>query len=195
MTERPNELEGALTSTTSRAREYYEKTFLPKYRELQWSVEATPLTVLIWGPGHSGRDLYQKRVQIRNLLREKGYAAVFSEDVDAECSFPASAKARELLQALAADFIVVIQASPGSTAEIHDFAGFIQDLGPKMLIFVDSRYVDGYSYTGALNDLKVIYNNVHTYQYPRDIEECLLRAAIEERLRVLRWAKWRQQLK
>jgi len=69
-----------------------------------------------------------------------------------------SAKARELLQAIAADFIVILQGSPGSIAEVHDFAGFIREIGSKMLIFIDERAQEGYSDTGALHELKTLYN-------------------------------------
>jgi hypothetical protein len=179
-----------------RAREYYEKAFLPKYKELEAEVRRTPLAVLVWGPGLSDSDLYKKRLQIRAVLRSEGYAAVFSEEIDADSGdLGNSAKARELLQALAADFIVVIHGSPGSVAEVHDFAGFIGDLGRKMLIFIDSQHVGGYSYTGALKELQTVYNNVHTYRYPEDIEQCHLIAAVRSRLTVLRWAKWRASLR
>jgi len=89
---------------------------------------------------------------------------------------------------------MILQSSAGSIAEVHDFAGFIRDLGSKMFIFIDSRHVSGYSYTGALQELKTLYNNVQTYEYPKDIHECHLIAAVEERLRILRWAKWRAGL-
>jgi len=180
---------------SARAREYFEKSFLVRYRELQREVESTPLVVLIWGPGAGGGDLYQKRMQIRDELMTQGYAAVFSEDIDTQCGdLNMSSKARELLQAYAADFIVIIHSSPGAIAETHDFAGFLQDLGRKLLVFIDSRHVDGYSYTGALFELRAAYNNVRTYVYPEDISQCHLLSSVESRLHVLRWAKWRGTL-
>lgn len=181
---------------SARAREYFLNYFAAKYKELQAEANATPLSVLIWGPGESGGDLYEKRVQIRSLLREQGYAAVFSEEVDLElpASPGMSSKMRELLQAQAADFIIVLQASPGSTAEVHDFANVLNGIGAKMLIFIDSRFVEGYSYTGALHELTTLYRNVETYKYPEDITECHLSAAVTRRLSVLRWAKWHMEL-
>lgn len=177
---------------SARAREYFLRDFASKYAELQAKAESEPLSVLIWGPGESGGDLYEKRRSIRALLLEQGYAAVFSEEVDAE--LPArpgmSSKIRELLQAVAADFVVVLQSSPGSIGEAHDFANVLNGIGSKMLIFVDSRHVLGYSYTGALQELATLYKNVETYKYPEDITECHLSTAVTNRLRVLRWAKW-----
>jgi hypothetical protein len=114
-----------------RAREHYEKRFLPKYKRYINQVNETPLTLLVWGPGKSGGDLYSKRLQIRGLLRERGFAAVFSEEIEKDCPVPGfSSKARELLQACSADLIVVLHCSFGSVAEVHDFVTFTPRLGP-----------------------------------------------------------------
>jgi hypothetical protein len=180
---------------STRAREHYERDFLPRYRAFLQEVDETPLTVLVWGPGQSGGDLYEKRRQIRGRLRVSGVAAVFSEEIDQDCpdTTDASSKGRELLQALSADLIVILQSSPGSTAEAHDFGAFIEDVGRKMLIFIDERAKGGYSFTGALRELNDSFHNVHTFQYPKDIEECHLTAAVLRRVRVLRHAKWRRE--
>ena len=157
-------------------------------------VAETPLTILVWGPGPQGGDLYNKRLQIRGQLRSIGIAALFSEEINVVGNYPElSAKANEMCQALAADFIIVIQSSPGSTAEVHDFAGFIEDIGRKMLIFIDERAQDGYSFTGALRELKVRYNCVETFSYPKDIEECNLMQAVQDKVRMLQLTKWRNQ--
>jgi hypothetical protein len=143
------------------------------------------------GPGPAGADLFQKRQQIRGLLRLRGDAAFFSEELDVAYSdFSASARARELLQAHGADFLVVLYSSPGAIAEVHDFGGFLYELGSKMLVFIDSRHVSGYGYTGLLSELKARFNNVQTFEYPKDIVECHLTGAVEERLKSLRLAKW-----
>jgi hypothetical protein len=177
---------------TPRARAHYEK-FLQKYQRYLKRVNEIPLTALVWGPGTSGGDLYEKRLQIRGRLREVGVAAVFSEEIDSDSPVTdCSSKARELLQALSADMIVVVQSSPGSIAEAHDFAGFIKDLGPKMMIFIDKRAEHGYSYTGALAELKGHYGNVHCFEYPKDIEECHLTTSVLEKVSLLRHTKWRQ---
>src|SRR5262249_30769992 len=94
------------------------------------------------------------------------------------------------IQAHRADFIVVLYSSPGSIAEVHDFGGFLKVLGSKMLVFVDSRYIHGYGYSGLLTELKADFNNVHEYQYPEDITECHLMGVVDEKLGRLRIAKW-----
>jgi hypothetical protein len=175
------------------AADYYQNSFLPRYKEYIERVNRTSLMVLLWGPGESGGDLYDKRQQIRRKLLQENVAAVFSEQIDLDVPLPDwSTKARELLQALAADLIVILQASPGSIAEAHDFAEFIEDIGRKMLIFIDKNAEHGYACLGALAELREYYSNVHTFDYPKDIQECNLLTAVLKRIRVMRYVKWRQ---
>jgi len=171
-----------------RAREYFEKVFMPRYEALQAKVRQVPLVILVWGPGPSAGDLYQKRLRIRDELRKRGHAAVFSEEITGPVPF--SQKGIEFLQAEAADLIVVLQASYGSVAEVHDFAEF-RVINYKMLIFIDERATDGYSYQGALRELKTLYNNVETYKYPEDIVECRLLTKVMEKVEVMQMVKWR----
>jgi len=182
---------------TPRARQHYEKRFLPDYIDYVGKVKEQPLTLLVWGPGElSGgayeKSMYQKRVQIKGMLLERGFAAVFSEDVEADYPVTGlSSKAKEILQALSADLVVVLQSSFGSTAEVHDVAEFIRDIGPKMMIFVNQNITGGYSYSGALRELDTLYRNVHPFDYPKDVEECHLATKVIERAEVMRHAKWR----
>src|SRR5215469_11365316 len=60
---------------------HYEECFLPRYKRFLEEVDETALTVLIWGPGPTGGDLYEKRLQIRDELRAIGITALFSEEV------------------------------------------------------------------------------------------------------------------
>lgn len=44
--------------------------------------EKTRLSILVWGPGESWKkDLYAKRIQIKNELIFRGHKADFSEDI------------------------------------------------------------------------------------------------------------------
>jgi hypothetical protein len=174
-----------------RARKYFEEEFMPRYRALQAEIRRTPLVILVWGPGESGGDLYKKRLQIRDALRMKGHAAVFSEEIaGGDIDVAMSLKGQEFLQAHAADLVVVIQSSYGSVAEVHDFAEF-RVVAFKLLIFIDERAKDGYSYQGALEELRTLYGNVETYQYPRDIVECRLLDKVMQKVDVLQVTKWR----
>jgi hypothetical protein len=173
-----------------RAKEYFDAVFKPKYQQLQEAVKQTPLAILVWGPGASAGDLYQKRLQIRDELRRRGHAALFSEELEGSAPESLSQKGIEFLQAQAADFFVVMQASYGSVAEVHDFAEH-RVINFKMLIFIDERATDGYSYRGALAELKALYNNVETYKYPDDITQCHLLTKVLEKVNVLQMVKYR----
>lgn len=173
-----------------RAKEYFNTVFKPKYDQLQQAVQQTPLAILVWGPGASAGDLYQKRLQIRDELRRRGHAAFFSEELAGSSPTALSQKGIEFLQAQAADFIVVMQTSYGSVAEVHDFAEH-RVVNFKMLIFIDERATDGYSYRGALTELKTLYNNVETYKYPEDITQCHLLTKVLEKVNVLQMVKYR----
>ena len=173
-----------------RALQYFNDVFKPNYDKLQQAVQQTPLAILVWGPGASAGDLYQKRQQIRDELRRRGHAAFFSEELEGSSPTSLSQKGIEFLQAQAADLIVVMQASYGSVAEVHDFAEQ-RVVNFKMLIFIDERATDGYSYRGALAELKALYNNVETYKYPEDIVQCHLLTKVLEKVNVLQMVKYR----
>ncbi len=107
------------------------------------------------------------------------------------CSgFAGSARAKELIQAHRADFIVVLYSSPGSIAEVHDFGALLKILGTKMMVFVDSRHTQGYGYSRLLSELKAEFANVNHYTHPEDITVCHLMAAVDKKLGRLRIAKW-----
>ena len=173
-----------------RAREYYERTFKPRLDAMQTDVAQMPLTILVWGPGQSNPELYAKRVQIRDELRQRGHAAFFSEDLAEQRPVNYSQKAIEFLEASAADMVVVLQVSYGSVAEVHDFADY-RVINSKMLIFISDQATDGYSYQGALNELKTLYNNVDTFHPPDDITSCRLKTLVLEKVSLLQLLKWR----
>ncbi len=173
-----------------RAQQFFEQVFKPKYESFQNAVKQVPLAILVWGPGASAGDLYRKRLQIRDELRRLGHAAFFSEDLVNSAPDSLSQKGIEFLQAQAADLIVVMQASYGSVAEVHDFASF-RVVNSKMLIFIDQAAKDGYSYQGALAELRALYNNVETYKYPEDIVECHLLTKVIEKVNVYQMVKYR----
>ncbi|MBI5302363.1 MAG: hypothetical protein HY868_09510 [Chloroflexi bacterium] len=175
-----------------RAQQFFDQVFKPRYTALQQAVRQTPLVILVWGPGASAGDLYRKRLQIRDELRRLGHAAVFSEELAGGSPAEMSQKGIEFLQAQAADLIVVMQTSYGSVAEVHDFASY-RIVNFKMLIFIDERAQDGYSYRGALTELKTLYNNVETFKYPDDITQCHLLRKVIEKVNVLQMVKYRDQ--
>ncbi len=173
-----------------RAREYYESIFKPRLDAMQAQVAKTPLAVLVWGPGPSNADLYAKRVQIRDELRRRDIAAFFSEDLQGDKPVDYSQKGIEFLEASAADLVVVMQVSYGSVAEVHDFSDY-RVINSKMLIFIADTATDGYSYQGALLELKALYNNVDTFHIPDDLTSCRLKTIVLEKVGVMQMLKWR----
>jgi len=177
-----------------RARKYLEK-YAQKIKKLERQIKQIPFVVLVWGPGASGGALFAKRMQIKKALQQEGYAAVFSEDLEHLFGgSPLSAKARELLEAKNADMIVLLYGSPGAIAETHDFSQFNQ-IASKMMVFVDSKHVEGYGFKGALTDLGNTYKNVFQYTSPSDLDECHLLTSVRERLNAMRVAKWSENLR
>jgi hypothetical protein len=179
-----------ISQLSPRAQEYFNSVFKPRSDSLQEAVQQTPLAILVWGPGASAGDLYRKRTQIRDELRRRGHAAFFSEELEEMSPASMSQKGIEFLQAKSADLIVVMQASYGSVAEVHDFAEQ-RVINFKLLIFIDEKATDGYSYRGALAELKALYNNVETYKYPEDIVQCNLLKKVVEKVQVLQMVKYR----
>jgi hypothetical protein len=172
-----------------RARKYLDQ-YSKKVKRLEDQIKRIPFVVLVWGPGEQGGALFEKRRQIKEKLLGDGYAAVFSEDLEHLFSGSTlSARGRELLEAVKADMIVLLYGSPGAIAELHDFAQF-RDIGSKMLVFIDSRYVEGYGFKGTLKDLDASYKNVFQYTSPQDLDECHLLTSVQERLNTMRVTKW-----
>lgn len=175
-----------------RAQQYFDQVYKPRFEAFQNAVKQVSLAILVWGPGESAGDLYRKRLQIRDELRRLGHCAVFSEELTGMNPMNYSQKGIEFLQARSSDFIVVMQCSYGSVAEVHDFANF-SVISHKMLIFIDQAAEDGYSYQGALAELKILYNNVETYKYPEDIVQCHLLKKILVKVNALQMVRYREQ--
>lgn len=173
-----------------RAQEHYETVFKPRLEAMRAEIAQTSLTILIWGPGPNDAELYAKRMQIRDELRKCGHLALISEELEDTKPADYSQKAIEFLQASAADLVVVLEESFGSIAEVHDFADY-RVINSKMLIFISDQATDGYSYQGALAELKAIYNNVETFHAPEDIVSCQLKTHVLRKVSVLQMLKWR----
>ena len=81
-----------------------------------------PVAALIWGACPSTHNILgQARLALKDTLLREGHLARFSEDLlDPECDH--SILAQQVAQAEAHDIIFSIPGTPGSLAEIHDFA-------------------------------------------------------------------------
>lgn len=134
------------------------------------------LKLLIWGPGPSHADLHAKRCEIRDSLRLYGHTADFSEDVWTPERLAASGlnlTHAEYLQAKAYDYIICLMASPGSIAEVHDFARD-RRIARKMMVCVDQLHSDGYTAEGILRVFEGHNGKLDWFQTPTDLTDCHL---------------------
>ena len=120
------------------------KRMLPTYNEKLSELTQFPVSVLIWGPSPvSSSNIAQIRKSLRAKLRQEGNLAMFSEELcDENCTF--SIRLQQLVQAEQYDLIISIPETPGSIAEIHDFASDVR-VNNKILIFLNSKFSNGYS--------------------------------------------------
>jgi hypothetical protein len=140
-------------------------------------IARSPLSVLIWGPGEQGdKDLYGKRVQIRDKLRELGHDAEFSEDLitpDVIGVGGINLSVAELLQAREYEYIVSIMGSPGSIGEVHDFC-HNPEIAHKMTICINEEHLSGYSAQGVLRIFEGNHGRIEKFKFPDDITGCHL---------------------
>ena len=117
----------------------------------------------------------RKRIEIRDALRKLGHYAAFSEEFEAP-NGNLSEKTKEYAQAMCADLIIVVQDSPGSLAEVHDFCND-PHLFYKMQIMIPSAYRAGYSVKGAIKDLLDATGGGGVYFYTEeDLKSCEVRS-------------------
>ena len=118
-----------------------------------------PLDILIWGPAKPfdtndeyKTRLYEKRVGIKDHLKQLGHNALFSEEIGEQAKrkfgFMPNLTAFERIQIEKADLVVMLRVSIGTTGEFHDFHNN-PDCARKMCVFFDGRYKDGYTHNGS----------------------------------------------
>lgn len=149
------------------AKEYHKNVFVPRIEALRKEIESVPLTVLIWGPGKTNGVLYEQRVGILNALRKRHIDAEMSESLTTETN-EWSHQSQEYMQAIAADLIIILCASPGSIAELAAFSTD-EDLARKMVVFIDRAHDASYVSLGPARDM-CVFGQLHYYTDPDDFE-------------------------
>lgn len=138
------------------------------------------LKILIWGPGENYKELYKKRLEIKERLISAGFEAHFSEDIWTPEILERTGlniTVAEFLQAKAYDYVVCLMASPGSIAEAHDFAKN-KNIAHKMMICVDINHRSGYSASGMLKIFEGNNGKIDWFLNPKDLNECHLATRI-----------------
>jgi hypothetical protein len=138
-------------------------------------IRRVPIAALIWGAAPEVDTLLGKaRVALRDALRDDGHLARFSEDLlDPNCGH--SLLAQQVAQAEAHDIVLSIPGSPGSIAEIHDFAR-IPGLSHKIVAFLDGAWSAGYSNQSLVQLQSVVTCQVQLYSSDM-LPDCIIRPA------------------
>lgn len=115
-----------------------------KRKEALERIRRLPIACLVWGPNDSSGTLTgDTRKRVKNELLSLGHHARYSEDLfDPNCGV--SNLLQQVAQVEAFDVVFAIPDSPGSIAEINQFAR-IPYIGPKIVAYLDSRWDSGFS--------------------------------------------------
>lgn len=185
--------EPGILPKSRRAQRYHDEIYHPRRQEYLKQIQAITFSILVWGPGKEpDRLLYKKRVEILNQLRAYGQDAFFSEEESPEMpedDFP-SAKAKEFVQGLAADLIVLLRCSYGSTAELHDFAD-CAELAGRMLVFLDRDTYGAYSTRGAAQELGEMHRAIRAFSHPYDLKSCKIAESVLYHVKLMQHLKYR----
>ena len=144
----------------------------PRIHARLLEVEQIPVSILLWGPGiDSTNPLWGIRTDLRDILRSRGHAAVFSEEL-CDISLPYSIRLQQLAQAQEFDLVISIPCTPGSIGEIHDFAADRRVNG-KVLVFLNNEHISGYS-ASSLSAISTLLSCQIEY-YPNERETEIIR--------------------
>ena len=150
-------------SATNSYPQAFEEEVEKRRREALSRIRRIPIAGLIWGPSpDSGTAVANARQILRETLLNDGHLARFSEEL-LDPSSDLSVFAQQVAQAEAFDVVFSIPDSPGSIAEIHDFAK-IPWLSHKVIAFLDSDWNDGYSNKSLIQLQSVATCQVQLYQ-------------------------------
>jgi len=142
--------------------------------------------VLIWGPSEKNpdkKDVYSKRRQVRDLLREKRQEAFFSEEIGPiqdEIGNPVPINVAELLQTESFDLVINIADSPGSLMEAEKFTEGLQN---RCLLWL-RKGTPGFQ-SGVANQLASI-GLAPIYFDDADIKSCVIALACEDWVHTMR---------
>jgi hypothetical protein len=138
-------------------------------------VKLLPIAALIWGPApDSDSPLAKARVLLRDELLKDGHLARFSEDL-LDPTSQHSILIQQVAQAHSHDIVFSIPGSPGSIAEIHDFAR-IPGISHKIVAFLDYAWSDGYSSQSLMQLESSATCQVQPYDC-KDLPGCIIKKA------------------
>lgn len=131
------------------------------------------ISALLWGPDpKSGTSVSDTRVLLRETLEGDGHLVHYSEDLY-DAASPFSLLAQQVAHVEAHDITFALPDSPGSIAEIHDFAR-IPTVSNRIVTFVDEAHNAGYSNTTLVQLESTVTCKIQVYtadQLPHGIVE------------------------
>jgi len=130
---------------------------------------------------YSGTILADTRVKLRQELNNRGHYARFSEEL-IDTASPRSIMAQQLAHAEAFDIVFSIPASPGSIAEIHDFAR-IPELSYKVVAFLNEEWDSGYSNQSLIQLKSNATCQIQPFR-PANLPDCIIDPALQLVLRL-----------
>lgn len=131
--------------------EFYRQVEERRKKALE-RIRQVPIACLIWGPNdNSGTPTANCRKKLKEELIRLGHYACYSEDLyDPTCDI--SNLLQQAAQVEAFDIVFSIPDSPGSIAEINQFAR-VPFIGPKIVAYLDSAWDNGFA-NKALIDIQ-----------------------------------------
>lgn len=139
-------------------------------------IQRIPVAGLIWGPSPAaGTPVANARLALRDILLNNRHLARFSEEL-LDPSSPLSVYTQQVAQAEAYDIVFSIPDSPGSIAEIHDFAR-IPWLSHKVVAFLNTEWNDGYSNQSLIQLQSIATCQVQLY-HASALPQCIIDPAL-----------------
>ncbi len=139
-------------------------------------IQTLPIAALIWGPApNAGTPIAGIRASLKNELIANGHHARFSEDL-IDPTLKLSVLTQQVTHAEAFDIVFSLPDSPGSIAELHDFAR-IPSVAPKIVAFIDNRWNSGYSNSALMQLESTATCRIQTYDHT-SLPNCILDPAL-----------------
>lgn len=138
-------------------------------------IKAVRISALIWGPAPTaGSPVALARAELRTALESDGHLVHYSEDLY-DPSSPFSLLAQQVADVEAHDITFSLPDSPGSIAEIHDFAR-IPAVSGRIVAFINSNYNTGYSNQTLLQMESIATSRIQIYD-PATLPHCIIEKA------------------
>lgn len=180
----------ALSDTlhTLRLRNYFTRTFAPRYHALEQAANQTRLIILLWSSQSTGVwSAWSKKILAE--LERQGHTVFYAEQLGVSTSMR-SKKGVEYKATDTLDLIVAAQPAFAPVGDVADFDELIV-VDSKMLLFIDQAAPDRHQYEFALTELTARYNNSESFKFPDDLNQSTLLGKILAKIRMMQLVKYR----